>query len=194
MNEVKQKTAAVIDLPGEVWKDIEGYEGMYAISNMGRVKSLKRKVKCVGNSSRTISEKIIAIHPFGPDRCAYCVVVLSKNGSQKTFAVHRLVALAFLPAVNGKYCVNHKDLDKTNNRVDNLEWVSHADNSKHAKLNGMYIGVSKKNRKEVRNIETGESFVSAIEAAKKYNVAYVSLQRALHNPRAMCCGCHWTYS
>jgi hypothetical protein len=85
-------------------------------------------------------------------------------------------------------------LDKFNNRADNLEWVTHADNSKHAQMNGMYMGVIKKNSKEVRNIETGECFVSAIEAAKKYNVAYVSLQRALHNPQARCCGCHWTYS
>lgn len=194
MNEVKQKTTAVIDLPGEVWKDIEGYEGMYAVSNMGRVKSLNRKVKCGRNHYRTISEKIVAINPFGPAKYAYQVVTLSKNGNLKTFAIHRLVAAAFLPSVNGKLCVNHKDLDKFNNRADNLEWVTHADNSKHAQMNGMYMGVIKKNSKEVRNIETGECFVSAIEAAKKYNVAYVSLQRALHNPQARCCGCHWTYS
>lgn len=193
MNEVKQKTAVVIDLPGEVWKDVEGYEGKYAVSNMGRVKSLNRKVKCGSNHSRTIPEKILAVNPFGPENYAYSVVTLSKNGTLKTHALHRLVAKAFLPVVDGKPCVNHKDLDKFNNRIDNLEWVTYADNSKHAQVNGMYMGVIRKNSKEVRNIETGERFVSAIEAAKKYNVAYMSLQRALHNPRARCCGCHWTY-
>lgn len=67
-----------------------------------------------------------------PNRCGYGRITLCHDGKRPLVFVHRLVAEAFLPKVEGKECVNHKDGDKRNNRIDNLEWVTHAENHKHA--------------------------------------------------------------
>lgn len=96
----------------ENWKNIEGYEGMYQVSNLGRVKSL--------NFKRTGKEKILK--PFV--RKEYLAVNMYKNGVRKTFYIHRLVAEAFMPNPHNLPEVNHKDEDKSNNRVDNLEWCN----------------------------------------------------------------------
>lgn len=95
----------------EIWKDIEGYEGLYQVSNLGRVKSL-------GNN-KTRKEKILK---GIKERGDYLKVILCKEGNRKHFKVHRLVASAFIPNYNNLPQVNHKDEDKNNNRVDNLEW------------------------------------------------------------------------
>ena len=97
-------------MENEVWKDIEGYEGHYQVSNLGRVKSLKR-----GN------DKIMSLRRY---KGGYLLVNLCKNGEMKTFTIHRLVGQAFLPNPNNLPQINHKDEDKTNNRVENLEWCS----------------------------------------------------------------------
>ena len=90
----------------EIWKDIKGYEGLYEVSNLGRVKS-KRKI-------------------LKPINGEYLKVGLSKNGIQKTLYVHRLVAETFLGKSNLQ--VNHKDEDKHNNNIENLEFVTHKEN------------------------------------------------------------------
>ena len=99
----------------EVWKDIEGYEGLYEVSNLGRVKSL-----------HGLSEKIMK-NSNGSG--GYQKLSLTKNKIPKNFFVHRLVAQAFIPNPESKPEVNHIDEDKTNNRVDNLEWMTHIENS-----------------------------------------------------------------
>lgn len=101
------------NLEGEEWRDIPNYEGLYTVSNMGRVKSL--------NYNRTKQEKILK---QGKMKNGYLYVKLCKDKKMKTFLVHRLVANAFIPNPNGYRCVNHKDEDKTNNCVDNLEWCT----------------------------------------------------------------------
>lgn len=98
----------------EEWKPICGYEGFYEISNYGRVKSL--------DYNRTKQEKILR---QGKNKYGYLMVVLYKEGKGKTIKVHRLVAQAFIPNPNNFRCVNHKDENKTNNCVDNLEWCDH---------------------------------------------------------------------
>ena len=95
----------------EIWKDIEGYEGLYQVSNMGRVKSL-------GNN-KTRKEKILK---SSKSNRGYLVVHLYKEGKVKGYSIHRLVTSAFIPNPNNLPQVNHKDEDKTNNRVDNLEY------------------------------------------------------------------------
>lgn len=104
----------------EIWKAIEGYEGRYEVSNYGRVKSL--------NYHRTGKEKVLkpAIDSNG-----YWRVGLYKNSKRKFFSVHRLVAEAFLPNPQNLPEVNHKDENKANNRVENLEWCTAKYNSNY---------------------------------------------------------------
>ena len=99
----------------EVWKDIEGYEGLYQVSNLGRVKSF-----------HGYSEKIMK---NSKGSGGYQTLALTKNKIPKHVLIHRLVAQAFIPNPESKPEVNHIDEDKTNNRVDNLEWMTHIENS-----------------------------------------------------------------
>ena len=95
----------------EVYKQIIGYEGLYEVSNLGNVKSL--------SNDKTRKEKLLS---SGIDKDGYLQVGLYKNGKQKRYFIHRLVAQAFLPNPFNLPEVNHKDEDKSNNNVDNLEW------------------------------------------------------------------------
>lgn len=107
----------------EVWKEIVGYDGIYEVSNHGRVRSTKRgKVRYLKNKN-----------PSGRD----VRVALWKDKKPKDFLVHRLVALAFLPKIEGKNCVNHIDGNPKNNHVSNLEWCDHNENNNHAFDNGL---------------------------------------------------------
>ena len=104
----------------EIWKDIEGYEGLYQISNLGRVKSFPRK------GTHTTKERIIK---FAKSNKGYLIAILKNNDVQKAFSVHRLVAKAFIPNPNNLPQVNHKDENKENNNVNNLEWCNNWYNS-----------------------------------------------------------------
>lgn len=102
------------DLPNEIWLPIEGYEGLYVVSNMGRVKSL-------GND-KSRKDKILS---QGKLKNGYLVVNLNKDKKSKTCYVHRLVCQAFIDNPNCYRCVNHKDENPLNNCVDNLEWCTY---------------------------------------------------------------------
>lgn len=99
----------------EIWRDIEGYEGLYQVSNLGRVKSLDRIDRLGRRKPGVILSYIL--HNYG-----YLLVNLYKEGKRKLFLVHRLVAHTFIPNPEGLPEINHKDEDKTNNLVDNLEY------------------------------------------------------------------------
>lgn len=105
----------------EIWKDIEGYEGLYQVSNLGRVRSLDRYTKGKNNSKIFKKGKLLKI---SQNQHGYNIVQLWNK--QKCFqtGVHRLVAQAFIPNPNNLPQVNHKDENKINNCVDNLEWCS----------------------------------------------------------------------
>ena len=113
----------------EIWKDIEGYKGFYRISNLGRVKSLKRLVKRNDGTVQKVREHILRLHIKDN---GYCQVELRKNSKGKHLLVHRLVAEAFLSNPQNKEQVNHKDGNKLNNNVNNLEWVTCSENAVHA--------------------------------------------------------------
>lgn len=111
----------------EVWKDIKGYEGLYQVSNMGRVKRLPSIIPLPNGGIRQHAGGILT-PGRGRKAWKYEQVALSKNGRVHSFSVHRLVAMAFIPNPLGKQEVNHIDEDIYNNRFDNLEWVTHREN------------------------------------------------------------------
>ena len=120
----------------EEWKDIEGYEGFYQVSNLGRIKSIERETYSGHNYSvRRIEKEMISTGY--KTKNGYVYQTLLKNGQRKTFKLHRLVAQVFIPNPYNKPQVNHIDGDKTNNRSDNLEWVTRKENLNHAYKTGL---------------------------------------------------------
>ena len=108
----------------EVWKDIEGFEGLYQVSNIGNVKSLV-------NNKGVAREKVLKPTIVS----VYLHVNLYKNKTRKTYNVHRLVAKAFLPNPQNYPCVNHRDENGENNNVENLEWCSYKYNTNYGSRN-----------------------------------------------------------
>lgn len=114
----------------EVWKPIEGYEGLYEVSNTGRV----RRLRFINN--HTNKAKVFDIKPKNNGH-GYLKVFLYKGGKSRQKLVHRLVAEAFIEKQDGKRFVNHKDGNKHNNSADNLEWCSRSENMLHAYETGL---------------------------------------------------------
>ena len=138
----------------EEWRSIPGYEGLYEVSNLGRVRSLDRYVKYSNGMIHLHKGKVLSP---GKDTDGYLKVVLNCNRKCKTITVHRLVALTFIPNPDNLPIINHKDEDKTNNSVDNLEWCTQQYNlnyndvqkrkSQRMKENGIYEKNALKRRK-----------------------------------------------
>ena len=170
----------------EIWKDISGYEGCYQVSNFGRIKSLDRYIATVGNPSgkRLIRGKILnpskRVMSNGED--GYYSVTLYKCGTGRLFNVHRIVAETFIPNPNNLPCVNHKDENKQNNRVDNLEWCSVAYNNKYGTARERS---AEKTRKEVIKFDLDGNILamykSLDDAAKKEKVSKGNLANVCVN-------------
>ena len=116
----------------EIWKDIEGYEGLYQISNLGNVKSLHR-IANIPNGHRKVKERILK----QTENRGYRAVIISKEKTRKEFSAHRLVAFHFIPNPENKPEVNHIDGNKSNNKVENLEWVTPSENIRHSYAVGL---------------------------------------------------------
>lgn len=116
----------------EIWKDIEGYEGLYQVSNLGNIKSLRKRID-KGKCHRYFDEKILK--PIETNR-GYLRVKLCKDRKIKKIRVHRLVAEAFIKRPELE--VNHIDGNKKNNKAENLEWVTQRENKQHAWITGLY--------------------------------------------------------
>lgn len=177
----------------EEWKPIKGYEGYYEISSFGTVKSLSRTIYTVWKNGEpgTYFQKgrILATKECSKNKKGwqtYLQVCLSVNGMQKYKMVHRLVAEAFLEHPAGKDYVNHKDGNKHNNCVDNLEWVTQKENIEHCikTLNTRVVT-------PVVCVETGEMFSSTREAARFAGVSRSSISMAINGIRKTAGGFHW---
>lgn len=119
----------------ELWKDIDGYEGLYQVSNLGNVRSLKWR------RTKTIKNLCLKRHNKG-----YLQVGLTKDNVSKMYLVHRLVAQAFMENPNNYECINHKDENKQNNIVENLEWCTKAYNNQYSRKKHCF---SKRRGKEI---------------------------------------------
>jgi NAD(P)H-dependent FMN reductase len=122
----------------EVWKSIKGYEGIYEISNLGRIKALSRWID--RKPCPFMKKEVIYMGSVGSR--GYLKTTLCLNNKARTFNVHRLVAEAFLPNPENKKQVNHKNGKKEDARLDNLEWATSEENMKHALDSGL-INVQK---------------------------------------------------
>ena len=132
----------------EIWADIENYEGQYQASNFGNIKSINRSITQFGhkkNYVRMMSGK--KIKPNTQNN-GYLLVWLCKEGNTKALLIHRLVATAFIPNKLNLPQVNHKDGNKHNNFISNLEWCSRSDNVKHAYR---VLGRKRNNKNETSN-------------------------------------------
>ena len=120
----------------EIWKNIEGYETHYQVSTLGNVRSKQRVV-----SDCRIPRRVFKSRPIKPwdMTTGYVAVSLSKQGIVKKFTVHKLVGLAFLNKLAHHQCINHKDGDKLNNAVENLEWCTYSHNNQHAFDTGLKL-------------------------------------------------------
>ena len=141
----------------EIWKPIKGYEGLYEVSNLGNIKSVKRKAKNRGKGKRIIRERILK--PSMDRSNGYYQIKLSKNGKLKTFKIHKLVIEHFLNKISKGLVVNHIDGNKLNNNINNLEICTQKDNIRHAIDNNLIDikflkekmkKIGKNNRKEVK--------------------------------------------
>lgn len=213
------KELGLEDLPNEIWKDIQGYEDYYQVSNLGRVKSLERKF----SSSEKILKLLYSID-------GYPRICLRKDKKNKYYFVHRLVALAFIPNPENKSQIDHINTIKTDNRVENLHWVSASENmhnpltrlqlsksstgkkmSKEArekmrikklgtkaseetkiKMSAQRKGKNNPKARKIINLSTLDIFYSLVEAERFYSLTRGSIYKAInqHTKRA---GFYWGY-
>lgn len=151
----------------EIWKPIKDYEGLYEVSNLGRVTSLHH-----GNL------KLLTLNlNNGYFRCG-----LSKEGVQTLYQIHRLVAETFISNELNKPQVNHKDGNKQNNRVDNLEWVTQLENMQHAWSNGLIQGNAGENNSRSKLSEIDVCFIRSnhIPRSKVYGTIALAKHFGVH--------------
>lgn len=187
-------------MTNEIWKDIAGYEGLYQVSNLGRVKSLPRE-KWNGKAFHFTNEKIMT--PV-PNRDGYLNVCLIKDRFNKQFRIHRLVAEAFISNPKNKPCVDHINTIRNDNRVENLRWVTVKENMNNSltkkKISEVFTGENhplygkkhseeaKKKMSEAKSIDvvcvtTGVEFSSAKEAGEYYGCCASDITKCCKNKK-----------
>lgn len=166
----------------EIWKDIPGYEGLYQASNLGQIRSLDRIVEYVKHYS---DRDVRAVHKFKEKvlkqsfTSGYLGVLLSVDGIKTSELVHRLVASTFVKNPDNKPQVDHKDGDRTNNRVDNLIWVTSKENHADTISKGQHTCQQESKTKQVIDVDTGEIFNSMMSAERKYSIPIGRISSAI---------------
>ena len=176
----------------EIWKDIKGFEEFYQVSSYGQVKSLERFFPAGrGYKERLKKERILK---QGKASSGYENVVLCKEEKKQTFTVHRLVAETFIPNPENKKEVNHIDGDKTNNRVENLEWNTRSENALHAYKINLQSAPKKKVDQFDKNGNFINSYDSLTEASKEMKVPLKSISNNLRGRYKSAGGYVWKYA
>lgn len=184
----------------EVWKDIAGYEGKYQVSNLGRVRSLPHDVQQVNHGTLCIQHRRGMVLKQRQARNGYMLITLQGDKNKNfTYTVHRLVAEAFIPNPESLPTVNHKDEDKLNNHVENLEWMTYDDNNHYgtrqqrAYNNGggrRKISVGQY-EKSGRLVATYESFA---EAGRQTGVSKTAIADCVNGRKKSAGGYRWRYA
>ena len=154
----------------EKWKDVVGYEGLYKISNFGRVKG-KHRIKSQLDNGK-----------------GYLIVHLYKNGKPRWHLVHRLVAKAFIENTENKPTVNHIDGNRKNNKSTNLEWATYSENNLHSY---QYNGKKPPRAKAIYCVETGEVYRSSYEASRRTGFVQTSINKCVNGRQKTVGGTHW---
>lgn len=163
----------------EVWKDVKGYEGLYEVSNLGAVRSKDRHVDFVDKRgykakrfypSRVVKQRTI--------KGGYLICELSRNGNRERILAHRLVAMNFLENENCLKEVNHIDADKTNNKVNNLEWVTRGENIRHAFRLGL---VKREKGSKLYNSKFAEEDIVSIRKSYKEGTMNINDLARMYN-------------
>lgn len=163
----------------EVWKDVPGYEGLYQVSNLGRLKRTFRN----GKENILIGKK---------DKYGYTAVILSKNQRKKHCLLHRLVAGVFVLNPENKPEVNHKDRNKRNNVADNLEWATGSENVKHAFATGRKIH-KRPIVQYTRNMDVVSCWDSIREAGQTLNISEKNIVSCCNGRLLSAGGYVWRY-
>lgn len=175
----------------EVWKDIEGYEGAYQISSFGKVKSLARTRLSKGGSIARVPERIMSLKTNNEGYSCICLHL----GSRKFFSVHRLVATAFIPNPELKLTVNHKNANKKDNNIINLEWATSSEQMQHAVINNLLERrgppkFSKSQKRDVLQYIEKHNNLSASELSVIFSMSKRTIGRILNEgvtPRVVTC-------
>ena len=180
----------------EEWRPIKDYEGLYEVSNMGRVRSL--------NYKNTKEERILKLTK---DKRGYLRVPLTKDKKRKIYRVHRLVALTFIPNIENKPCIDHINTIKTDNRVENLRWTTlkennnnelsrkhNSESNKDRKLSEEHkYKIGKANGRRVYCVELDMIFDSLAEAERVIKVKHGNISTVCNGKRKTAGGYHWRY-
>lgn len=182
----------------EVWKDIESFEGLYQVSNQGRVRSLTREVR-FGPHTRMARGKMLSLNSLSN---GYPIVILTNGVDvRKTAKIHRLVAEAFIPNPDNLATIDHINNIKTDNRVENLRWCSNEDNVRYAWEDGLrgpvnpdaIRALAERTAKPVVRSD-GERFKSVVDAARAIGVTDNAVHAVLHGRNKTCRGYTFVYA
>ena len=178
-------TTAVV----EEWRPVVGYEGLYEVSNFGRVRSLDRIIKRRKNGNIVYKGMILKLQIKKKTRYG---IILTKNHTTRNFMVHRLVAEAFIPNPKHLETINHKDENPFNNNVNNLEWMTNSENLLYGtRTERIKKKIQKKVEKLTKDFEHIEYYDSLTDAAIKNNAHISNISNAIHGKYKTCVGYIW---